>query len=75
MKRLLFLAVLLIVGLNCLMPAHAEGRTNRTSDARAAQKADRKQRKAVKKYQKAQRKAQRKMIKKDRKNTHLPSHY
>jgi hypothetical protein len=58
-----------------LMPAHAEGGTNRASDARAAQKADRKQRKAVKKYQKAQRKAQKKMIKKDRKNTHLPSHY
>jgi hypothetical protein len=75
MKRLLFFAVFLIVGLNCVMPVHAEGGTKRASQARAARKADSKQRKAVKKYQKAQRKAQRKMIKKDRKNTHLPSHY
>ena len=75
MKRLLFFAIFVIAGLNCLMPAHAVGGTNNASQARAARKADQKQRKAVKKYQKAQRKAQKKMIKKDRKNTHLPSHY
>lgn len=75
MKRLFFFAVFLIVGLNCVMPVNAVGGTSSASQARAAQKADRKQRKAVKKYQKSQRKAQQKMIKKDRKNTHLPSHY
>jgi Ni/Co efflux regulator RcnB len=76
MKKL-FIIVVLFAGFaaGCLTPTRAEASTNPRSQARADRKMQKKQQKAMKKYMKAQKKAQNKMIKKDRKNTHLPSHY
>ena len=81
MKKRAFLisifAVLFSVAL--CAPAYA-GKVNNPAKnsakaARDDRKMQRKQAKAMKKYLKAEKKAQQKMIKKDRKNTHLPSHY
>jgi type II secretory pathway pseudopilin PulG len=66
------LAALILLGILSVGVMQA-GQTRNTAQSRASRKADRKQQKAMKKYRKAQQKAQRKMIKKDRKNTHLPT--
>jgi hypothetical protein len=75
MKRIGAILVLAALGFGLLLPITAVAAPSAKSDARAARKANKKQQKAQKKYLKAQKKAQNKMIKKDRKNTHLPSHY
>ena len=75
MKRLGAILILAVLGFGFLLPNIAMAAPSARSDARAARKADKRQQKAQKKYMKAQKKAQNKMIKKDRKNTHLPSHY
>lgn len=69
-------AVLLVAsfGVGACLPAGA-GTKKLTAQTRADRKMQKKQAKAMKKYLKAQKKAQQRMIKKDRKNTHLPSHY
>ena len=74
MKRIGAILVLAVLSFG-LMPNAAVAAPSANSDARATRKANKKQQKAQKKYVKAQKKAQNKMIKKDRKNTHLPSHY
>ena len=75
MKRIGAILLLAVLSLSFLLPNAAAKAPNAKSDARAARKANKRQQKAQKKYLKAQKKAQNKMIKKDRKNTHLPSHY
>jgi Flp pilus assembly protein TadB len=75
MKRIGAILVLVVLSFGLLLPNIAVAAPRAKSDARAARKANKKQQKAQKKYMKAQKKAQNKMIKKDRKNTHLPSHY
>jgi hypothetical protein len=75
MKKLFIIIVFAAFAVGCLAPIRAEASTNPKSQARADRKMQKKQQKAMKKYMKAQKKAQNKMIKKDRKNTHLPSHY
>jgi ribosomal protein L12E/L44/L45/RPP1/RPP2 len=75
MKRISAILALAVLSSTFLLPNVAVAAPSAQSDARAARKANKKQQKAQKKYLKAQKKAQNKMIKKDRKNTHLPSHY
>lgn len=75
MKRIGAILILAVLSFGCLLPNAAAKAPSARSDARAARKANKRQVKAQKKYLKAQKKAQNKMIKKDRKNTHLPSHY
>jgi Flp pilus assembly protein TadB len=75
MKRIGAILVLAVLSFGLVGPNMAFAVPSAKSDARAARKANKKQEKAQKKYLKAQKKAQNKMIKKDRKNTHLPSHY
>ncbi len=59
-----------------MVPAFAHAGTSARSQARAVQKAQKKQQKAQKKYVKAQKKAERKMLKTERKNsTRYPAHY
>jgi hypothetical protein len=65
----------MLVGVGSVVPAYAKVKNDSRSAARNDRKMQKKQAKAMKKYLKAQKKAQNKMIKKDRKNTHLPSHY
>jgi hypothetical protein len=75
MKRIGAILVLTVLSFGFLLPNVAVAAPSAKSDARASRKATKKQQKAQKKYLKAQKKAQNKMIRKDRKNTHLPSHY
>jgi uncharacterized membrane protein (DUF106 family) len=75
MKRIGAIFLLAVLSFGVLLPTMVMAVPSAKSDARAARKANKKQQKAQKKYMKAQKKAQNKMIKKDRKNTHLPSHY
>jgi len=73
MKRLAAIILLGILSVGWSVQAGAQTRHRASSQNRASRKADRKLQKARKKYAKAQLKAQRRMIKKDRKNTRLPS--
>ncbi len=75
MKRIGAILVLALLSLSFLLPNVALASPSAKSDARASRKTNKRQQKAQKKYMKAQKKAQKRMIKKDRKNTHLPSHY
>jgi hypothetical protein len=81
MKKFATFAILLatmLMGIGSAVPAYAnvkKVKNDSRSAARNDRKMQKKQAKAMKKYLKAQKKAQNKMIKKDRKNTHLPSHY
>lgn len=75
MKRIGAIFVLAVLSFSFLLPDAAAKVPSASSQARAARKATKRQQKAQKKFMKAQKKAQNKMIKKDRKNTHLPSHY
>jgi hypothetical protein len=74
MKKLAAAMLVVVLGVGVSVPMYALP-SNSTKMSRADRKAIKKQQKAQKKYAKAQKKAQNKMIKKDRKNTHLPSHY
>lgn len=76
MKKLAAAVLVALLGAGVSVPAYAAPKVNSsTKAARDDKKMQRKQAKAMKKYLKAQKKAEQKMIKKDRKNTHLPSHY
>jgi hypothetical protein len=74
MNKLAAAMLVVVLGMGISLPMYAAP-SNNGKMSRADRKAIKKQQKAQKKYAKAQKKAQNKMIKKDRKNTHLPSHY
>lgn len=75
MKHISAILILAVLSFGFLLPNMALAAPSAKSDARAARKMNKRQQKAQKRYMKAQKRAQNKMIKKDRKNTHLPSHY
>jgi hypothetical protein len=75
MKKLAAAVLAIVFGAGVSLPMYALPTNNNFKMSRADRKMIKKQQKAQKKYAKAQKKAQNRMIKKDRKNTHLPSHY
>jgi 3-hydroxy-3-methylglutaryl CoA synthase len=76
MKKIAITLLLIVFGAgSCLSAYAATGNNKVINQTRADRKMQKKQEKAMKKYRKAQKKAEQKMIKKDRKNTHLPTHY
>jgi sortase (surface protein transpeptidase) len=74
MKKPAAAILIVFLSLGALVPAYAKP-VKKINAAKEDRKMQKKQAKAMKKYLKAQKKADQKMIKKDRKNTHLPSHY